>query len=150
MNESTDADKVRELKQFAGRIRQETIKEISAFGTGHVGGSLSIADLLAVLYGQEMNIKPEDPQWADRDWFVLSKGHCAPALYATLALRGYFPMDWLNTLNRNGTNLPSHADRLKVPGVDVTAGSLGQGASVAAGVALGLKWTVGTTRSIWS
>ncbi|MBI0086666.1 MULTISPECIES: transketolase [Bifidobacterium] len=139
MNESTDADKVRELKQFAGRIRQETIKEISAFGTGHVGGSLSIADLLAVLYGQEMNIKPGDPQWADRDWFVLSKGHCAPALYATLALRGYFPMDWLNTLNRNGTNLPSHADRLKVPGVDVTAGSLGQGASVAAGVALGLK-----------
>ena len=139
MNENIDMDKIRELKRLAGRIRQETIKEISAFGTGHVGGSLSIADLLAVLYGHEMNIKPEDPQWADRDWFVLSKGHSAPALYATLALRGYFPMDWLNTLNRNGTNLPSHADRLKVPGVDVTAGSLGQGSSVAAGVALGLK-----------
>ena len=121
-----------ELKRFAGEIRKETVKEISVFGTGH-GGSLSIADVLAVLYGEEMQVRVDDPRWEGRDWFALSKGHCAPALYATLALKGFFPKEWLATLNQNGTNLPSHADRLKVPGVDITAGSLGQGVSVAAG-----------------
>lgn len=128
-----------ELKRFAGEIRKETVKEISVFGTGHIGGSLSIADVLAVLYGEEMQVRVDDPRWEGRDWFALSKGHCAPALYATLALKGFFPKEWLATLNQNGTNLPSHADRLKVPGVDITAGSLGQGVSVAAGVAAAMK-----------
>lgn len=132
-------DRAVALARFAGDIRRETVKEISSFGTGHIGGSLSIADALAVLYGEAMNVRPDEPRWEGRDWFALSKGHCAPALYATLALKGFFPLDWLDTLNRNGTNLPSHADRLKVPGVDITAGSLGQGASVAAGVALAMK-----------
>lgn len=134
-----DAARVAGIARFAGAIRRETVKEIAAFGTGHIGGSLSIADVLAVLYGDVMRVRPDEPRWEDRDWFALSKGHCAPALYATLALKGFFPKDWLETLNRNGTNLPSHADRLKVPGVDITAGSLGQGVSVAAGVALAMK-----------
>lgn len=102
-----------ELKRFAGEIRKETVKEISVFGTGHIGGSLSIADVLAVLYGEEMQVRVDDPRWEGRDWFALSKGHCAPALYATLALKGFFPKEWLATLNQNGTNLPSHADRLQ-------------------------------------
>lgn len=109
---------------------------IASFGKGHVGGSLSIVDVLAVLYGKVMNIDPKNPDWEDRDRFVLSKGHSGPALYAALALKGYFPLDMLQTLNQNGTNLPSHADRLKTPGVDMSTGSLGQGASTAIGLAL--------------
>lgn len=125
----------KELERFSADIRIWTIREIAEAGFGHIGGSASIADVLAVLYGGVMNIDPENPNWEDRDWFVLSKGHCAPALYATLALKGFFPMDWLKTLNKGGTNLPSHADRLKVPGVDMSTGSLGQGISNAVGIA---------------
>lgn len=124
------------MRRFSADIRIQTVKEIGAAGFGHIGGSASIADVLAVLYGGAMRIDPKNPQWEERDWFVLSKGHCAPALYAALALKGYFPMEELKTLNRGGTNLPSHADRLKVPGVDMSTGSLGQGISAAVGIAL--------------
>ena len=123
------------LKRFSADIRIWTIRTIAKAGFGHIGGSASLADVLAVLYGGAMKIDPANPKWEDRDWFVLSKGHCAPALYATLALKGFFPMDWLNTLNKGGTNLPSHADRIRVPGVDMSTGSLGQGISAAVGIA---------------
>ena len=139
MSQMLSEERVKELKRFSKKIQMETMKTICEIGMGHVGGSLSISDLLALLYDQEMKIDPKNPKWEERDWLVLSKGHCAPALYSTLALKGYFPMEWLMTVNPNNTNLPSHADRLKVPGVDMTTGSLGQGSSAAAGIALGLK-----------
>ena len=125
------------LQAFAVRIRMALVEAIHAIGSGHVGGALSIADVLAVLYGREMNVRPEDPQWPDRDYLVVSKGHAGPAVYGTLALKGYFPYEELKTLNQGGTRLPSHCDRNKTPGVDVTTGSLGQGTSQAAGLALG-------------
>ncbi|MBQ8881424.1 MAG: transketolase [Oscillospiraceae bacterium] len=123
------------LKRFSADIRIWTIREIAEAGFGHIGGSASIADVLAVLYGGMMKIDPQNPKWEDRDWFVLSKGHCAPALYAALALKGFFPMDWLKTLNKGGTSLPSHADMQRVPGIDMSTGSLGQGISAAVGIA---------------
>lgn len=126
-----------EIQRFSADIRKETLRAIGAAGFGHIGGAASIADVLAVLYGGMMKIDPKNPNWEDRDWFVLSKGHCGPALYATLALKGYFPMDWLLTVNKPGTNLPSHADCQKTPGVDMSTGSLGQGMSSAVGIALG-------------
>ena len=125
------------LQAFAVRIRMALVEAIHSIGSGHVGGALSIADVLAVLYGREMNIRPEDPQWPDRDYLVVSKGHAGPAVYGTLALKGYFPYEELKTLNQGGTRLPSHCDRNKTPGIDVTTGSLGQGTSQAAGLALG-------------
>ncbi len=125
------------LRAFAVRIRMALLEAIHSIGSGHLGGALSIADALAVLYGREMEIHPEDPQWRDRDCLVVSKGHAGPAVYGTLALLGYFPYEELKTLNRNGTRLPSHCDRNKTPGVDATTGSLGQGTSQAAGLALG-------------
>lgn len=134
-----DKEKVRELKRFSKQIQIETTKEIASLGVGHLGGSLSIADLLAVLYGNQMKYDPKNPKWEERDWFVCSKGHAGPAVYATLALKGFIPMSQLETLNRPGTNLPSHCDRTKTPGIDMTTGSLGQGASTAAGIALAHK-----------
>ena len=124
------------IKRFSADIRIWTIRTIASAGFGHIGGSASIADVLAVLYGGMMKIDPANPKWEDRDWFVLSKGHCAPGLYAALALKGYFPMEWLKTLNKGGTSLPSHADHQRVPGVDMSTGSLGQGISAAVGIAL--------------
>ena len=128
-----------EMKRFAGEIRIETLRAISHVPAGHLGGALSIADVLSVLYKKHLRHDPKNPKWADRDWLVLSKGHCGPALYATLALEGYFPMELLETLNAPGTNLPSHCDRNRTPGIDMTTGSLGQGASTAAGAAVGMK-----------
>lgn len=128
-----------ELRRFAAQIRLETCKEVAARGFGHLGGSLSVVDALAVLYGKEMRLDPKDPAWEGRDMLVMSKGHAGPAVYATLALKGYFPMDWLGTLNRPGTHLPSHCDRKQTPGVDMTTGSLGQGSSAAMGIALGRR-----------
>ena len=125
------------MKRLSVDIRIWTVRAIGYAGFGHIGGSASIADVLAVLYGGVMRIDPENPKWENRDWLVLSKGHCAPALYAALALRGFFPMDWLKTINRPGTRLPSHADSQKVPGVDISTGSIGQGMSSAVGVAMG-------------
>ena len=132
-----DQKEVKALKAFAVRIRLATLEAIHAIGSGLVGGALSIADVLAVLYGREMNVRAEDPRWPDRDKLVCSKGHAGPGVYGTLALKGYFPYEELKTLNRNGTRLPSHCDRTKTPGIDVTTGSLGQGTSQAVGLALG-------------
>lgn len=129
--------KIEKLNKFAAEIRLETLKEFKCLGFGHVGGSMSIIETLAVLYGEVMKINAKDPSWAERDWFVMSKGHAGPALYATLALKGYFPMDELKTLNRAKTNLPSHCDMNKTTGIDMSTGSLGQGISTAIGVALG-------------
>ena len=127
------------MQRLSADIRIETIRSLAEAGFGHIGGSASIADVLGALYGGLMNIDVKNPRWKERDWFVLSKGHCGPALYAALALKGFFPMEWLKTVNKGGTNLPSHADRLKTPGIDMTTGSLGQGISAAVGIALGNK-----------
>lgn len=127
------------LKKFATQIRIQEMVQFKARGFGHIGGSLSITDCLAALYGEILRIDPKHPQWEDRDRFVMSKGHAGPALYATLALKGYFPIEELKTLNQNGTRLPSHCDKNLTTGVDMTTGSLGQGASTACGMALGLK-----------
>lgn len=128
-----------ELKQFAAEIRIQTIRQMAVRGFGHMGGAMSICDLLSVLYGKQMKYDAGNPEWEGRDWLVCSKGHAGPAVYAALALKGFFPMEWLDTLNQPGTRLPSHCDHLKTPGIDVTTGSLGQGLSVAAGVALAKK-----------
>jgi len=127
------------LKNQAKEIRKMTIEEIATLGSGHIGGSMSIADLLALLYFHRMKIDPQNPRWEDRDQLVVSKGHAGPAVYATLALKGFFPKEWLATLNKGGTSLPSHCDRNKTPGIDMTTGSLGQGFSAAIGIALGLR-----------
>ena len=129
----------KEAQKFAAQIRIETLKALGHLGFGHLGGALSIADLLAVLYTGEMNIDPKNPGWEERDYLVCSKGHAGPGIYATLALKGYFPMEELLTINQGGTRLPSHCDHLKTPGIDMTTGSLGQGSSLAVGVALGRK-----------
>jgi len=126
----------RELDVFAAEIRITLLEELKDRGFGHIGGSLSVCDLLAVLYGKVMNYKADDPKWADRDKLVCSKGHAGPAIYATLALKGFFPKEELATLNRPHTNLPSHCDKKKTPGIDCTTGSLGQGTSQAVGIAM--------------
>lgn len=128
-----------DMERFRDQIRLLTLKQLHHLGFGHYGGSLSIADVLAVLYGKVMKIDPANPSWEDRDFFILSKGHGGPALYAALHLSGYFEEDVLYTLNQNGTALPSHPDRNLTPGVDMTTGSLGQGISAAAVVALSHK-----------
>jgi transketolase len=125
-----------DLNAISRQIREETVRSIGSIGIGHIGGCLSLAEILAVLYFKHMNIKPENPQLAGRDRLVVSKGHAGPALYAALALRGYFPKEELLTLNTSGTNLPSHCDMHKTPGIDMTTGSLGQGFSCAVGIAL--------------
>lgn len=128
-----------ELERLAAKIRLDTLCSIKKMGQGHLGGSFSIVELLAVLYGKQLRINPQDPQWADRDRLVLSKGHAGAALYSALANSGYFDRSWLWTINEGGTRLPSHPDRWKTPGVDATTGSLGQGTSMAAGIATGLR-----------
>ncbi len=129
----------KELNIFAAQIRKAALRSMNSFHGGHVGGSMSMSELMAVLYGESMKVDPKNPQWEERDWLVVSKGHCGPAVYGTLALMGYFPEDELETLNKEGTRLPSHCDRLHTPGIDMTTGSLGQGVSCAVGVAWGLK-----------
>ncbi|MBQ7164321.1 MAG: transketolase [Clostridia bacterium] len=121
----------------AAEIRKLCIRSLASIGSGHIGGCMSVSDILAVLYTDIMNIDPKKPHDESRDWLMMSKGHCGPALYATLALKGYFKKEELFTLNRGGTNLPSHCDRLKTVGIDISTGSLGQGLSLAAGVAYG-------------
>src|SRR5215510_3597053 len=127
------------LKKQAKEIRKLTIEEIGTLGTGHIGGAMSIVDLLALLYFHRMKVDPKNPRWEERDQLVVSKGHSGPAVYAALALKGFFPKDWLYTLNKGGTKLPSHCDRNLTPGIDMTTGSLGQGFSAAIGIALGLR-----------
>jgi transketolase len=128
-----------ELQNFARNIRIEALKALGGLGFGHVGGAMSAADVLGVLYGGVMKIDPENPDWDERDYFVMSKGHAGPALYAALALRGFFPIEELSTINTNGTRLPSHCDRNSTPGIDMSTGSLGQGMSTAIGIAHGNK-----------
>lgn len=128
-----------DLRRLAADIRIETIRMMEHFGSGHIGGAASIADALAVLYGSVMKYRPDQPDWEQRDRLVMSKGHCGPALYAALALKGFFPREWLKTLNQGGTRLPSHCDRNKTPGIDASTGSLGQGASIGCGLALGSR-----------
>ena len=132
-------DGIKELEQMCVQIRKDIVRAIGGAGTGHIGGSLSIVEALVCLYFREMNVDPQNPQMADRDRLVLSKGHAGPALYAVLAEKGYFDRDWLDTLNEPGTNLPSHCDMLRTPGVDMTAGSLGQGFACAVGMAKAAK-----------
>lgn len=128
-----------DLKLCAKEIRKLTLECVSSFGSGHIGGSLSIVDVLTALYFKEMNVDPKNPKMANRDRLIVSKGHAGPAVYATLAYKGYFDQKELLTLNKIGTNLPSHCDMNKVIGVDMTTGSLGQGISCAVGIALGSK-----------
>lgn len=128
-----------ELKAVAARIRVDIVKEVFSAGSGHPGGSLSAADLVAALYFQEMNVDPKNPQMEGRDKFVLSKGHAAPVLYAALAEKGYFPKEELLTLRKLGSRLQGHPDRKKVSGVEMSTGSLGQGFSAAVGMALAGK-----------
>ena len=124
------------LEAKARDIRILTIDAIGFLGVGHIGGALSVVELLTVLYYRHLRHDPARPRWPGRDRLVLSKGHAGPALYSTLASRGFFPEDWLHTLNKGGTLLPSHCDRNKTPGIDMTTGSLGQGLSAACGIAL--------------
>ncbi len=133
-----DAQKI-ELTKRAAAIRKHVLEMLLHCGYGHVGGSMSIVETLAVLYGGQLRYDAANPQWEGRDYLVLSKGHSGPGLYAALAQAGFFDSALLNTLNQGGSKLPSHPDRLKTPGIDATTGSLGQGASVAAGIGMALK-----------
>ena len=129
----------KKLKIHACNIRKGIIEGVYSAKSGHPGGSLSAADILTYLYFAEMNVDPKQPDMACRDRFVLSKGHAAPALYATLAERGFFPMDELKKLRKPGAMLQGHPDKKHIPGVDMTTGSLGQGISAAVGMALAAK-----------
>lgn len=132
-------ERIKKLETHARDIREQTLHCISSVGMGHIGGCLSIADVLAALYFDVMRVDAKKPQETSRDRLVLSKGHAGPALYAALALRGFFPLEKLLTLNGPGTMLPSHCDRKRTPGIDATTGSLGQGLSIALGIALGAR-----------
>ena len=125
------------LTAKAKEIRALTIDMIGFLGIGHIGGAMSVVEVLTLLYYRHMQIDPHDPRKPDRDQLVLSKGHAGPALYSVLSDKGYFPKEWLHTLNQGGTRLPSHCDRNLTPGIDMTTGSLGQGLSSAIGIALG-------------
>lgn len=132
-------EEIKDLKIFAADIRIQCMEQFRAIGVGHVGGSMSICDLMACLYGKLMRVDPANPRWEERDRIIVSKGHSGPAMYATLALKGFFNKEELKTINRLGTRLPSHTDRNRTPGVDMTTGSLGQGFSSGLGIAMGCK-----------
>ncbi len=134
-----NSEKLNSLQSKALDIRKLTVEMIGRLGVGHIGGALSIVDLLTVLYYDIANVDPKNPKNPDRDRIVLSKGHAGPALYSVLADKGYFPIEEIKTLNQPGTNLPSHCDMNKTIGIDMTAGSLGQGLSCAIGMALAAK-----------
>ncbi len=134
-----DANLKKDLQKTACRIRMGVIEGTFHAKSGHPGGSLSIAEDLAYLYWKEMKVDPQNPHWEDRDRLVLSKGHCAPALYAALAEKGYFPVKELQSLRHTGALLQGHPDMKHIPGVDMTTGSLGQGISAACGMALAAK-----------
>jgi len=131
-----EIQELNQLKEKAKEIRQLTIDAIGYLGVGHIGGALSIVEVLTLLYYKQMDVSPQEPKKINRDKLVLSKGHAGPALYCVLADKGFFPKDWLHTLNKGGTLLPSHCDMNRTPGIDMTTGSLGQGISAAIGIAL--------------
>lgn len=135
-----DQAKIKELKKISIDIKLGAVEAVYSAGSGHPGGSLSISDILAYLYFVEMNIDPKNPQWADRDRFVLSKGHCTPGLYSVLALRGYFPREDLKTFRKIDSYLQGHPEMKNTPGVDMTTGSLGLGISAACGMAKAAKY----------
>lgn len=128
-----------DLQALSSRIRYHSVVMTHRSGASHIGSSLSTVELLAVLYGRALRIDPNDPDWPDRDRFVLSKGHGCAAYYAALAEAGFFPLDWLDTFYQNGTRLAGHATHTHVPGIEISTGSLGHGLSVAAGMALAAK-----------
>ena len=128
-----------QLDQLAKEFRYIVTDIMCRAGGGHIGGSLSLVEIIISLYFRIMNLKPEEPRWENRDRFILSKGHAGPTLYTALAYKGFIPKDLLLTLNANGTKLPSHVDQVITPGIDQTAGSLGQGLSCATGIALASK-----------
>ena len=128
-----------ELRQIANEVRKGVLTGVHAAKSGHPGGSLGAADIMTYLYFEEMRVNPADPRWADRDRFVLSKGHCAPALYAVLAEKGFFPKEELATLRHIGSILQGHPNMNDTPGVDMSTGSLGQGISAAVGMALAAR-----------
>ncbi len=134
MNQKT---RYQELRVFAEEIRVKTLQTFAHIGFGHIGGAMSIVEAVALLYGEFMRYDPKDPNWPDRDKLVTSKGHAGPTIYATLAMKGFFPEAMLRELNQGGGHLPSHTDRNKTPGIDMTTGSLGQGLSAGCGIALG-------------
>jgi transketolase len=134
-----NAEDVLELRRIATNIRKGIITAVASAGSGHPGGSLSIADIMAYLYFRKMNVDPGNPKNPDRDRFVMSKGHCSPALYSTLAHRGFFPVEDLKGFRQAGSYLEGHPNMDKVPGVDISTGSLGQGVSAAVGMALAGK-----------
>ena len=130
---------IEELKNMAKKVRRGIIEEVYKAQSGHPGGSLSVADILTVLYFDELNVDEKNPKWEDRDRLVLSKGHCSPALYSCLANRGFFDVEKLTTFRNIESKLQGHPDMTKVPGVDMTTGSLGQGLSAANGMAIAGK-----------
>lgn len=142
-------DKKRFLEKTAQQIRITGLKMVEKAHSGHIGGAFSMSELMSVLYFDKMNIRPEEPDWADRDRFVLSKGHCTVALYPTLALRGFFDVSLLDTFRKVDGHLSGHAEMRHVPGVDMSTGSLGQGFSVAVGMAQGAK-TAGKDLTVYA
>lgn len=139
MNNPVTAERAAELMLISARIRRSALEMVYRASSGHIGGSFSICELLSALYFREMNIDPAAPHDPGRDRLVLSKGHCTPALYSALALRGYFPTEELATFRDIGSRLSGHAEMRHVPGVDMSTGSLGQGFSAAAGMALAAR-----------
>ena len=129
-----------ELMKTANEVRKGIVTAVHSAKSGHPGGSLSSADIFTYLYFEEMNVDPANPKWEDRDRFVLSKGHVAPGLYSTLAEKGYFPKEDLKTLRHTGSYLQGHPDMKHIPGIDMSSGSLGQGVSVAVGMAAAGKY----------
>lgn len=134
-----NAQLVSALEEKAREVRVQTLRQIYTAQSGHPGGALSCADILTALYFNEMNIDPKNPDWEDRDRFILSKGHVCPVMYACLALRGFFEMEVLDTLRKQGSILQGHPDKKRGHGIDMSSGSLGQGLSIAAGIALAGK-----------
>jgi transketolase len=141
MTITTQDQEIGRLEENARRIRVEIIRAVNQARAGHLGGPLSAADMLAALYFRVMRIKPDEPEWPDRDRFVLSKGHSSIGLYAALALRGYFPVEELATFDSAGSRLQGHPDMTRLPGLDMSTGSLGMGISAGLGIALGARLT---------
>ena len=137
--DSYSDDEINMLEEMANKVRRHIIEMIYGAGSGHPGGSLSATEVMVALYFKEMNIRADEPDWVDRDRFVLSKGHAAPTLYACLAESGYFPVEELETIRKIGSRLQGHPDMRKTPGVDASTGSEGQGLSMGIGMALAAK-----------
>lgn len=144
-----EQERIKELKKISADIKLGALEAVYSASSGHPGGSLSISDILAYLYFEEMNVDPKNPKWDDRDRLVLSKGHTAPALYAVLAEKGYFPREDLKTFRQADSYLQGHPDMKGVPGVDMSTGSLGLGFSAACGIALSAKVS-GKAYRVWS